>query len=91
MSDAEIFLEICYEKEKFNPIYTLHSDMNIKGAFDNHWLRKFLESKIDNHWLSSLRFYVETGKDARSTRCVFHKMSVPQDTRCLFHNLSHTL
>lgn len=25
MSDAEIFLEICYEKEKFNPIYTLHS------------------------------------------------------------------
>lgn len=25
MSDAEIFLEICYEKEKFNPIHTLHS------------------------------------------------------------------
>ncbi|RUS96251.1 hypothetical protein DSM106972_087930 [Dulcicalothrix desertica PCC 7102] len=25
MSDAKIFLEICYAKEKFNPIYTLHS------------------------------------------------------------------
>ncbi len=25
MSDAEMFLEICYEKEKFNPINTLHS------------------------------------------------------------------